>query len=165
MSQPRWAWPHSRRMCPLCPHCSGSRLLHREPSEPALGCMHLRGLSCSVLRGTDLVGPAFFDLPRSKKLTWPGVGEFGHCELLLPPSLLLGFLGVQPAHLLRRRLTVQNAKKSWLAMKPSFSLVDNASLGPRLPPSGSGCLSPEGDGLPPASSVQSFVVWVGLRVS
>ena len=35
----------------------------------ALGSMHLRGLSCSVLRGTDLVGPAFFDLPRSKKLT------------------------------------------------------------------------------------------------
>ena len=41
-------------------------------------------------------------------------------------------------------LTVQNPKKSWLAKKPACSLVDNVSLGLRLPPSGSGCLSPEG---------------------
>ena len=74
----------------------------------------------------------------------PGVGEFCCCDLLPPPSLLLGFLGVQPAHLLRRRLTIQNAKKFWLAMKPSCSLVDNASLGLQLPPSGSGCLSRRG---------------------
>ena len=37
-----------------------------------------------------------------------------------------------------------------LAKKPAYSLVDNVSLGLRLPPSGSGCLSPEGDGLQPA---------------
>ena len=34
----------------------------------------------------------------------------------------------------------------------------NVSLGLRLPPSGSGCLSPEGDGLQLATSVQSFVL-------
>ena len=40
----------------------------------ALGCMHIPGLSCSgsgtrvVLRGADLVGPAFCALPRSKQL-------------------------------------------------------------------------------------------------
>ena len=40
----------------------------------ALGCMHLPGLSCSgsatwvVLRGADLVGPAFCALPRSEQL-------------------------------------------------------------------------------------------------
>ena len=85
-------------------------------------------------------------------------GEHSHCDLLPPSSLWLGFLDVQQAHLLRQMLTVQNPKKSWLAMKPACSLVDNASLGLRLPPSGSGCLSLEGDGLPPASSVQSFVV-------
>ena len=45
-----------------------------------------------------------------------------------------------------------------LAMKPACSLVDNASLGLRLPPSGSGCLSLEGVGLQLASSAQSFVV-------
>ena len=34
-----------------------------------------------------------------------------------------------------------------------FSLVDTVSLGLRLPPSSSGCLSPEGNGLQRASSV------------
>ena len=45
-----------------------------------------------------------------------------------------------------------------LAKKPACSLVDNVSLGLQLSPSGSGFLSPEGDGLQPASSVQSFVL-------
>ena len=42
--------------------------------RPALGCMHLPGLSHSgsgtrvVLRGADSVGPAFCALPRSKQL-------------------------------------------------------------------------------------------------
>ena len=66
-------------------------------------------------------------------------GERGCWDLSPPPSLPVGFLGVQPAHLLRQMLTVQNPKKSWLAMKPACSLVDDASLGPWLPPSGSGC--------------------------
>ena len=46
-----------------------------------------------------------------------------------------------------------------------YSFVDNVSLGLRLPPSGSGCLSPEGDGLQLAISVQSFVPCMGLAVS
>ena len=41
----------------------------------------------------------------------------------------------------------------------------NVSLGLRLPPSGSGCLSLEGDGLQPAISVQSFIPCAGLAVS
>ena len=47
-------------------------------------------------------------------------------------------------------------------------MVDNASLGLRFPasgPLGSGCLSPEGDGLQPANSVPSFVLCMGLVVS
>ena len=44
-----------------------------------------------------------------------------------------------------------------LAKNPAYSFIDNVSLGLRLPPSSSGCLSPEGDGLQPAISVQSFV--------
>ena len=42
--------------------------------RPALGCMHLPGLSHSgsgtrvVLRGADSVGPAFCALPRSEQL-------------------------------------------------------------------------------------------------
>ena len=47
-------------------------------------------------------------------------------------------------------------------------MVVIVSLGLRLPlssPSGSGCLSPEGDGLQPANSVPSFVLCMGLVVS
>ena len=46
----------------------------RNRPRPALGCMHLPGLSCSgsgtqvVLRGADSVGPAFCALPRSEQL-------------------------------------------------------------------------------------------------
>ena len=66
-------------------------------------------------------------------------GKHSCYDLLPPPSLLLGFLGVQLAHLLSWMLTVQNSKKSSLARKPACSLIDNAPLTPRLPPSGSGC--------------------------
>ena len=55
-----------------------------------------------------------------------------------------------------------------LAKKPACILVGNVSLGLRLPPSnpyGSGCLSPEGDGLQPAISVPSFVLCTVLVVS
>ena len=52
-----------------------------------------------------------------------------------------------------------------LAKKPAYSFVDNVSLGLRLPSSGSGCLSSEGDGLQPTSSVQSLVWCTGLVVS
>ena len=86
-------------------------------------------------------------------------------SLQLITSPPLGFLGVQPVHLLRQMLTIQNPKKPWLAKKPAYSFVDNVSLGLRLPPSGSGCLSPEGDGLQPAISVQSFVrAWRCLKL-
>ena len=55
-----------------------------------------------------------------------------------------------------------------LAKKPACILVGNVSLGLRLLPSnpyGSGCLSPEGDGLQPAISVPSFVLCAVLAVS
>ena len=66
--------------------------------------------------------------------------------------------------------TVQNDKKSWLTMKPACSLVDNASLEPHLPSSGSGCprLPVTGGrwaGLQPAISVPFFVLCVVLSVS
>ena len=35
--QPHWTCPRSRHVCPPCPHCSGSRLLHWEPSEASPG--------------------------------------------------------------------------------------------------------------------------------
>ena len=88
-------------------------------------------------------------------------GERGRCDLSPLPSPLLSFLGVQLAPLLRRMVTVQNPKESQLAKQPACSLVGNVSLRLRLPPSGpsgSGCLSPKGDGLQRANSVPSFVL-------
>ena len=93
-------------------------------------------------------------------------GEHGRCDLSPPPSLVLSFLGVQLAPLLRRMVTVQSPKKSQLAKKPACSL--EVFLGLQLPPSGPsccGCLSPEGDGLQPAISVLSFVLCMVLAVS
>ena len=55
-----------------------------------------------------------------------------------------------------------------LAKKAACSFVSNVSPRLRLPsssPYGSGCLSPEGDGLQPAISVLSFVLCVVLVVS
>ena len=66
-------------------------------------------------------------------------GECGGSYLLPLPSLLLSFLGVQVKHLLRWILNIQNPRKTWLATKPAWSLVDDDSLGPWLPPSGAGC--------------------------
>ena len=136
----------------------------------ALVCMHFPGLSCSgsgsliLHKGTDLAGPAFAPRPCFRGLSSSG-DQFPveGCDLSPPLSQLLSFLGVQPAHLLRRMLTVQNPKKSWLAMKPACSLADNASLGPQLPPSSSGCpclpVSRGGwAGLHLAISAQSFVL-------
>ena len=97
-------------------HCSGSMLLHRERSE---------------------AGPRLHALPRSKplrlrhsrslqrcRLGWACVlcrsqvraarefGERGRCDLSPFPSLLLSFLGVPLAPLVRRMVTVQDPKKS-----------------------------------------------------
>ena len=146
MSRPHWVCPCSLCVCFPCLHCLGSRLLCWELSE---------------------AGPGLYALPRSKplrfkhsgsaqrrRLSWARVlcpsqiqaAQVTRClastvtaTYCLPPSLPLGFLGVQPVHLLRWMLTAQNPKKSWLAMKPACSFVDNASLWPQLPRSGSGC--------------------------
>ena len=124
-----------------------------------MGCMHFPGLSHSgsgtrvLHKGADLVGLVFVPFPGLSSSGDQVFGEHSCCNLSPAPSLPLGFLGVQLAHLLRRMSTIQNPKKSWLATKPACSLVDNVSLGLQLPPSSSGCLPPEGDGLQPANSV------------
>ena len=88
----------------------------RNRLRPALGCMHLPGLSRSgsgtqvVPRGADSVGPAF--LCPSQVRVARVFGERGRCDSSPLPSLRLGFLGVQLAHLLRRMVTVQNPRKS-----------------------------------------------------
>ena len=95
-------------------------------------------------------------------------GERGRCDLPPFPALLPSFLGVPLAPLLMWTMTVQSPKKSQLAKEPACRLVVNVLLGLRLPPSGpsgSGCLSLEGDGLQPANSLPSFVLCMVLAVS
>jgi len=179
-------------VCFPCLHCSGSRLLCWELSEAGLGL--------SALPRSKPLRFRYSGTPQRRRLHWACVlcssqvqaaqvtrclvskvtVTCGHYDLLPSPSLLLGFLGVQLAHLLRcavclfwgadlwlqpfRRVsTVQNPNKSWLAVKPACSLVDDASLGPQLLPSGSGCprlpVTGRGWASPqPASSAQSFVL-------
>ena len=97
-------------------HSSGSRLLHREPSEAGPG-LHAPPRSKPLrLRHAGS--------PQRRRLGWACVlcpsqvraaqvfGERGRCDLLPLLPLLLSSLGVQLAHLLRRILTVQNPKKS-----------------------------------------------------
>ena len=167
MPQLHWACPHSGCMQPPCPHCSGSRLLRWEPSVagPGLPALprskwlrfrHSGGPQRRRLRWACVLCP--FQV-RAAQVVWPA----RLLQLITSPPL--GYLGVQPAHLLRWMLTVQTPKKFQLAKEPAYSFIDNVSLGLRFPPSSSGCLSPEGEGLPPAISVQSFVPWAGLAVS
>ena len=161
VSQPHWVCPRSWGVCFLSLHCSGSRLFCRELRQ-ALGCVHFPGLSHSssgswvLHKGIDLVGPSFCALPRSEQLRWPSAWRaqsppVGGCVLSPPPSQPLRFSGcimgvpfqvaiclfwgadlwLRPSW---QMLTLQNPKKSWLAMKPACSLVEDASLGPRLPP-------------------------------
>ena len=102
-----------------------------------LGFMHSPGLTAAQVQvlgySTKVqtwLGLRFVPFPGPSSSGDQVFGEHGGCDLLPPPSLLLGFLGVQLVHPLRRMLTVQNPKKSWLATKPACSLVDDASLGP-----------------------------------
>ena len=175
--------------------CSSRNCLRR-----ALGRLHFPGLNCSgwgswvLQKCTDSVGLAFCTLPRSEQLRWPGAWwvqtpPVGSWVLSSPLSQPLGFLGVQWAHLLRCAVclfwgadlwlrppppklmsTNLNPKKSWLAMTPACTLVEDASPETQLPPSGSSCphlpvSGGEWSGPQPASFAQSFVLCVGLVVS
>ena len=97
-------------------HSSGSRLLCWEPSEAGPG-----------LHAPPRSKPLRFrhsDSPQRCRLAWACVlcpsqvrvaqvfGKRGRCDLSPLPSLLLSFLGIQLAHLLRQMMTVQNPKKS-----------------------------------------------------
>ena len=112
-----------------------------------------RCLASTLSRG----GRCILSPPRSQPLS------FLHTQLHLRCAVCLFWgadLWLRPS---RQMSTVQNPKKSWLATKPACSLVDDDSLGPRLPPSGSGCprLPVSGGGWAspqPASSAQSFVL-------
>ena len=144
--------------------CSAGNCLRRALGWHALPSLSLSGSGIRVLlKVADSVGPAFCALPRSEPLRRPGVWQAWSLRLIASPVPATQFSGIQLAHILRQMLTIQNPKKSWLAMKPACSLVDDASLGPPLPSSGSGCprlpVSSSGWASPQlASSAQSFVL-------
>ena len=59
-----------------------------------------------------LLGLRFVPFPGPSSSGDEVFGEHGRCDLSPPPSLMLSFLDVQPVHLLRWMLTIQNPKKS-----------------------------------------------------
>ena len=168
MSQPHWACPSSRCVCPPCPHCSGSRLLHWEPSQAHPG-LHTPPRSKTLWF-------MYSGSPRRRRLGWASVLCPSQVRAAQVMRCLVSVVAAtyrlpRPC---RSVFWVYNQRtfaggcpepQEVLAKKPACSSVENVSLGLRLPPSGSGCLSPEGDGLQPAISVQSFVLCVGLVVS
>ena len=108
----------------------------RLPQGSRLLCWELfqAGPGLNALKRSKLLRFRYSGTPQRRRLGWacvlglrfvpfPGpsssgdqvFGECGCCDLLPPRSLPLGFLGVQPAHLLKQILTVQNPKKYWLA--------------------------------------------------
>ena len=89
----------------------------------ALGCMHFPGLShscsCVLHKSTDLVGPVFCALPRSKQLRKPGAWrvhfpQVGKCVLSPPPFQQLGFLGAQQECHLRSAVCLLWGADLWL---------------------------------------------------
>ena len=109
----------SWRVCFPSLHCSGSRLLCQELSEAGPGLYALPRSKPLRFR--------YSDTPQRHRVGWACVlcpSQVRAAQVMrclasavaatyhLPRSLLLGFLGVQLAHLLRRMLTIQNPKKS-----------------------------------------------------
>ena len=125
VSGPHWVCPWSRRVL------SWSTLLRLQVAlqgnclKQALGCMHFPGLSHSgsgsrvLHKDTDLVGPAFCALPRSKQLRKPGAWrvhfpQVGKCVLSPPPFQQLGFLGAQQECHLRSAVCLLWGADLWL---------------------------------------------------
>ena len=164
VSPPHWVCPRSWCVCFPCLYCLGYSLLCREPSEAGPGLY--------ALPRSKLLWFRHSGSPQRRRLGWacvlcPSQIQAAQVTRCLVSTVIATYCLPCPCRsvfwVYNRRtfwwmLTVQNPKMSWLAKKPACSLVDNASLGLRLPPSGSGCLSLEGDGLQLASSVQSFVL-------
>ena len=136
VSWPHWVCPRSWRVCFPCLHCLTSRLLCLELSEAGPGLYALRRSKPLRFR--------FSGSPQRRRLDWacalcPSQVRAAQVTRCLAstvavtyrlPGPCLSVFWVQPAHLFRWMLTLQNPKKSWLAMKTACSLVDDTSLGP-----------------------------------
>ena len=169
VSQPHWACPRSQCVCPPCPHCSGSRLLCREPSEASPG-----------LHAPPRSKPLRFrhsGSPQRRRLHWACVlcpSQVQAAQVIRCLARAIAATYHLPATRLSRCATGSPSQADVDRPDPQEVLVskeaclqfyNSVSLGLRCPPSGSGCLSLEGEGLQPAISVQSFVLCAGLAVS
>ena len=164
VSWPHWVCPCSWRVCFPSLHCSGSRLLCPELSEVGLGLhalprskplrfrfsdtpqRHRLDWACilcaSQVRAAQVLGEHSRPQLGLCLIASPvPAAQFSGCTKGLPSQVCLCLswgadLWLRPSW---QMLTVQNPKKSRLAMKPSCSLVEDASLGMQLSPSVSGC--------------------------
>ena len=99
VSQPPWVCPRSWRVCFPCLHCLGSICSAGNCLRLSLGCMLFTGLSCSgsgtqvLIRGADLVGPAFCVFPRFQHPRWPGVWQAWSLWFIASPILAAQFSG------------------------------------------------------------------------
>ena len=161
--------PRSQHVCFPCLHCLGSRLLCQELSEAGPGLYAL--LTSKPLRFRHSGSP------QRHRLGWacvlcPSQIQAAQVTRCLASEVAATYCLPRPCRLVflvynRRTFSggclLSRIPRSPLAKKPACSLIDNASLGPRLPPSGSGCpclpVTEGGEaGLQPASSAQSFVL-------
>ena len=156
--RPHWVCPQSRRVCFPCQHCLASRLLYRELSgaDPGLCTLrrskplrfkysgtpqrHRLGWACFLCPSQVLAAQvtrclvnavptprpleaAFYCLPIRRSVLWVYSGRAFSGEPYISSGKLIS--GCDPPS----GLTIQNPKKSWLAVKPACSLVEDASLG------------------------------------
>ena len=160
---------HARHAPEHGAHLSGSTFLHWELSEAG---PRLHAPPQSKCSGSALRQPSEAQTRLGlRSVPFPGpsssvCGERGRCDLSPFPGAR--FSGCTAGAPCQADGDCPGPQEVLLAKKPACSLVGKVSLGLRLPsssPYGSGCLSPEGDGLQPAISVLSFVLCVVLVVS
>ena len=163
---PHWVCSHSRHVCFPGLHCSGSKLLCQELSEAGPGLRALPRSKPLRFRFSDtpqryrlgwacVLCPSQVGAAQATRCLASTVSPGGECILSTHQSLRLNFLGgSRPAHLRyavclfwgddlwlqpsQRMSIIQNPKSLVSNWKSACSLVEDASLGPRLALSGSG---------------------------
>ena len=150
-------------------HRSGSRLLRQEPSEAGRE-LHAPPM-CKLLRLRHSGSPQWCRLGWACVLCPSQVrvarvfGERGRCDSAVPAAQFSGCTTGAPSQADGDRPEPQEVSVSKEACLQFGSLCLSGATMAHFRPSGSGCLSPEGDGLQPANSVPSFVLCVVLAVS
>ena len=148
VSQPHWVCPCSRRVCFPCLHCLSSRLLCQELSEA--------GPRLYALPGSKLLRFRHSGSPQRRRLGWAcvlrpsqvratqvsGVWRSRLLRLIASPVPAARFSGCTTGAPSQADVDDHPESQEVLVLltKPACSLVNDASLGPRLSPSSSGCL-------------------------